>query len=163
MPAWASDPAAGKAGRIFGCALFRCVLPLALTLAAALPARADLFEDLAGSYGAAFRKDLSCAVAPHRLSFSADRRRAHFQLSAPTRDYQGALRSQADYTVLGWDETGIRMQLDGETRLTEGGVPVVWILRKAAGLDGYCWGRTDWPQGRCQHLMLRCAEDLPLG
>lgn len=140
----------------------RSVLCLLLLIAAA-PARADIFDDLAGSYGTAFREDLSCARAPHRVSFSADRRRAHFELSSEISDYQGQPRRRADYTVLGLGAEGIEMVLDGETRLTAEGRPVIWVLRKAAGIDGYCWGRTDWPRGKCQHLNLRCKDDLPLG
>jgi hypothetical protein len=140
----------------------RSLLCLLLLIAPA-PARADIFDDLSGSYGTAFREDLSCARAPHRVSFSSDRRRAHFVLSSEISDYQGQPRRRADYTVLGLDAEGIEMVLDGETRLTAEGRPVIWVLRKAAGIDGYCWGRTDWPPGRCQHLNLRCKDDLPLG
>jgi hypothetical protein len=157
MPVLVSETGHSEKGRIFGCALLLCVA------GSSASGEEDIFSRLTGTFGAAFRDDISCAVSPHDVTFAPDRSRAHFILSMPRLDYLGEVRTEAHYTVLAHDETGITMVLDGEQRLTDAGAPVVWIMRPAAGLDGYCWGRTDWPRGRCEHLMLRCAADMPLG
>jgi hypothetical protein len=142
----------------------RHLLPL-LLICAAVPAlgqtapAADVFDRLTGAFGTPFGGVDTCRDNPHSVRFSADRTRVAFRWGGDIRDYRGEWRAAADYSVLGHDDTGITMALDGETRLTDAGNPVVWILRPVKGLDGYCWGRTDWPLLRCIAVNVRCAED----
>jgi len=127
---------------------------------AAVPARADIFDDLSGRFGATFNPN-TCARNPHRVSFDAARSRAFFVWDHPINDFRGQERLEGSYEVLSHDADTITMRIEGETRLTEDGAPAVWIMRRVAALDGYCWGRTDWPAGRCVNVTIRCGEEAP--
>lgn len=135
------------------------LLCLALMLAAA-PARADIFDDLSGRFGSTFSPN-TCARNPHRVAFDASRSRAHFVWDQPITDFRGEERLEGSYEVLGHDDSSVTMRIEGETRLTDDGAPVIWIMRRVAALDGYCWGRTDWPAGRCENVTIRCPEVAP--
>ncbi len=129
----------------------------------ALPAQAQtIFDRMTGDWALPFTEGMTCAENPHSLTFSADRRRAFFRWTGPMINYRGEVDQAGDYTVLNHDDGGITMALEGETRVTEAGDPVVWILRPANGVDGYCWGRTDWPGGRCVALHVRCRGATPI-
>ena len=135
------------------------LLCLALVLAA-VPSRADIFDDLSGRFGATSNPN-TCARNPHRVRFDAARSRAFFVWDHPITDFRGEERLEGSYEVLGHDADTITMRIEGGTRLTEDGAPAVWIMRRVAALDGYCWGRTDWPAGRCVNVTIRCPEAAP--
>ncbi|GAB1480157.1 hypothetical protein MASR2M74_27320 [Paracoccaceae bacterium] len=132
-----------------------------LCLLTAAPAGADVFDDLSGRFGATFNPN-TCARNPHRVSFDASRSRARFVWDHPITDFRGEERLEGSYEVLGHDDSSITMRIEGETRLTEDGAPAVWIMRRVAALDGYCWGRTDWPSGRCVNVTIRCPGEAPI-
>ncbi len=124
-------------------------------------ARADIFDDLSGTFGSLTQSETTCRLNPHRTTFSADRATVRLAWAAPFTDYRGEARTEGRYTILGHDAVSITMRAEGETRLTEAGDPVVWIMRRTAGIDGYCWGRTDWPEARCIGVHVRCPEVAP--
>ena len=137
--------------------LFACLLAFS-----PLAAQADIFEALEGQlFGGLTSVDSSCAKAPHRIRFSHDRSRATFNWAADITSYLGERAREARYTVLGHDDTTITMQLDGEQRRTASGEAVVWILSPITRPEGYCWGRTDWPAGRCVGAHIRCEGPSP--
>ena len=136
------------------------LLSIALALAAT-PARADIFDDLSGRFGSTFNAH-TCAANPHSVRFDDDRRQAHFIWDHPITDFRGQERLEGTYEVLRHDADTITMQIAGETRLTDDGAPAVWIMRRVAALDGYCWGRTDWPAGRCVNVTIRCRDATPI-
>ena len=138
------------------------IRPLCLVFAlAAAPARADVFDDLSGRFGATFNPH-TCAANPHSVRFDATRSRAQFVWDHPITDFRGDERLEGSYEVLGHDANSITLRIEGETRLTDDGSPAVWIMRRVAAPDGYCWGRTDWPAGRCVNVTIRCPEATPI-
>lgn len=136
------------------------VLILLLSAAPAL-AEEDPFFRLSGTFGRPFTADSDCQTNPHTVRFLQGNHRARFEWPNLVEDYEGKPRVFAEYSVQGLDGNGIIMALDGESRLTEAGEPVVWIMRPVARPDGYCWGRTDWPAARCIAVTLRCKGDAP--
>jgi hypothetical protein len=122
-----------------------------------LPARAEtIFDRMSAAWGSAYSAEDSCRENPHAIAFSADFGRASFTWDQPITGYDGSIRKTADYTVLDHAADRITMALDGESRLTDAGVPVVWVLRLVQNGGAYCWGRTDWPSEACVALHLRC-------
>lgn len=123
-------------------------------------AQTDLFQKLSGTYGMPFSPTLGCKINPHRVSFFDDNHRARFAWQSEIVGYDLKSALSGEYTVIGTNALGIVLELDSESRLTAAVKPVVWVLRPVVGLDGYCWGRTDWPDARCIATHIRC-EDTP--
>ena len=132
-----------------------CLLP------APVAAQASPFDVLTGTFGASYLLEESCRKNPHTVRFTDGQSRARFDWQTPIMGYDDQPRSHSEYTVVGLDGDGIIMALDGESRITASGAPVVWILRPVQRPDGYCWGRTDWPAARCIALHLRCPGGAP--
>jgi hypothetical protein len=61
------------------------------------------------------------------------------------------------YRVL-QSEPNLRMVIEGETRKTAAGEPVVWDLVLLSN-DQFCWHRTDWSPGACTKAIVRCPSD----
>lgn len=120
-------------------------------------------ERLTGTYGSPVDPLLSCTQNPQHVSFLEGGRRALVAHDRPVTDLEGKQRLQGTDTILSQDDQGITLRFDEESRLTEAGDLIIWVMRPALGVDGYCWGRTDWPQERCDNLRLRCPVDIPLG
>ncbi len=121
----------------------------------------DFFSTLSGSYGVPFNKELSCESNPHHVTFFDGNRRVRFEWQNEIRAYDGTMDKFAEYDVAGANGLGIIMALDGESRVTDAGQSVVWVMRPVKGFDGYCWGRTDWPDARCIAPHIRCPEVQP--
>lgn len=141
--------------------LFRALRLGPALLSLALPAAADVFDDAAGTWGVEGDTALSCAENPHHVGFSADRSRASFRWESTMINYEGEPDIEGLYTVLGHGADEIVLALDGESRRTRDGRPVVWILRLREGGARYCWGRTDWDPGQCIDGYVRCPEPQP--
>lgn len=124
-------------------------------------AETDFFQTLSGSYGMPFSPTMDCKTNPHRVSFFDGNRRVRFEWQSDIQNYAGNSLNWAEYSVQGITDLGIGMALDGESRLTEAGTPVVWVMRPVQGFDGYCWGRTDWPDARCIAPHIRCPNASP--
>ena len=124
-------------------------------------AETDFFRSLAGEYGVPFNESMDCKANPHRVSFFDNNHRVRFEWRSVILGYDGGWVSFAEYTVQGSNALGIAMALDDESRLTASGAPVVWVMRPVQGFDGYCWGRTDWPDARCIAPHIRCPNAAP--
>jgi hypothetical protein len=123
-------------------------------------AESDLQSQLTGTFGMPDNPDFTCAVNPITIAFSADGRVMTSTMDASIIDYEGNVRISGDYAVRGTDAGGLALALEGESRLTAAGDPVVWVLRPTP--DGFCWGRTDWADGDCESYHVRCGDAAPL-
>jgi hypothetical protein len=141
--------------------MIRLALALMFPAATAALAEDTVFDRAAGLYGHPGEINWSCEDNPHQIDFSSSPPHALFDWATPVEGYDGSQRNHVTYDVLDWDESSITMRMEGETRLTDDGQVVVWILRLTAQPDGYCWGRRDWPMMRCQHQALRCSPTVP--
>lgn len=132
---------------------------LALLLCAAGPAAAQsVFDRAAGLYGDATDPALSCAANPHELSFIDSPPHAFFTWAEPAPDAQGRMRRVDRYDLEGVTDTTLLLELEGSPERTADGRRPVWILRLT--VDGYCWGRQDWPLIRCERPQLRCDQPV---
>lgn len=136
----------------------RRLLCIMLLCANPVWAKTDFFQLLAGEYGMPFSPTMDCKANPHHVSFFQNNTRVRIEWQSDITDYHGQQVNWAEYTVQGATALGIAMALDGETRLTDAGAPVVWVMRPVKGFDGYCWGRTDWPDARCIAPHMRCPD-----
>ena len=135
----------------------RAVLALLFLLAA--PAQAQsVFDRAAGLYGDATDPALSCAANPHELSFIDSPPHAFFTWAEPAPDAQGRMRSVDRYDLEGVTDNALFLELEGSPERTADGRRPVWILRLT--VDGYCWGRQDWPLIRCERPQLRCDQPV---
>jgi hypothetical protein len=73
----------------------------------------------------------------------------------PVMGSHGEVESEARYRIVSQSGSALRMQMEGETRETDGGSPVVWDLVMRSE-DEYCWRRTDWPYRACTAPIRRC-------
>lgn len=137
----------------------RAVRLLALGLFIAGPAAAQsVFDRAAGLYGDATDPATSCATNPHDLSFMASPPHAIFTWSAPAADPSGRMRSVDRYDLEGAADSSLFLELEGSPERTATGHRPVWILRLT--VDGYCWGRRDWPVVRCERPQVRCDRPV---
>lgn len=168
MPAWGSEPRrrddkGAPSGAPFA---FRRVKRLLWFAAGVLTGSAAAAEDAAfaqfgGNWGAGYSADLSCAVNPHRITFTADHQAATFTWDRPITAYDGTVASTFHYSVISSTPDRITMAIDNESRLTADGIPVVWILRLVMAGRAYCWGRTDWAPEQCVATHFRCPGETP--
>lgn len=125
-----------------------------------LAAAQDVVTDMPGLYGSASDPAGSCDSNPHRLELLA--RPPHLFLSweAPWINAAGETVYNRRYDVLGVDGQTFLLRNEDEQVFTDDGQRPVWILRRTSDPEGYCWGRTDWPQMHCEDQQLRC--DAPV-
>jgi hypothetical protein len=133
---------------------------IALLLPMPAAAEQDVIGQLTGTFGMPETPEFSCAVNPITIIFSTDRRVMTSTMASPIIDYEGKLRKSGDYDVQSMDATGLAVALVGESRLTDAGDPVVWVLRPTP--DGFCWGRMDWAETVCESYHVRCGEAAPV-
>lgn len=138
--------------------MWRLVLLLAV-LPGLAPAQ-DLVEAMTGRYGSASDPAGSCALNPHELQVMAQPPHLFLTWAAPWTDATGKTISNRHFDILAWNQTGFTLRDEDERQVTDAGRPLVWILRRTKLPQGYCWGRTDWPQMRCEDQQLRC--DTPV-
>lgn len=137
--------------------MIRSLFLAALLCGPVAPASAqDIFDRFEGSLWAfPERKGMQCHENPHTITFNADRTQSFFDWDRLMTTYENKLAQHATYDVIDYDETSITLYLHGESRTTDSGSPVVWILRFPDD-DTYCWDRTDWTPPLCTHLHVRC-------
>ncbi len=131
------------------------LLVLLLALPDLAPAQ-SVFERALGQYGSATDPATSCAANPHQLDFMAQPLHAMFNWQTPKVGPSGAMVSGERYDILDYDDHSLTLRQEGDVRRTDSGAQPVWILRLTADPQGYCWGRTDWPQVHCEDQQLRC-------
>jgi hypothetical protein len=132
------------------------LLALAPSAAAALTA-----EEMAGPYESVDGNDNTCAANPATLSVRRGPDHVTFDWPVPFTVFDGSSRTHVAYDLLEERADALALRLEGETRLTEAGEVVIWLLRPTPDRDGFCWGRTDWPLMRCEHAYRRCADAAP--
>ncbi len=130
-------------------------LPFLLFAAPAL-AEGNLAAKVAGQYGSVDDPAFSCAENPVDLQFTDRPPHGIFTWDTARKIHDDSLAQQAVYDLLGETRLGLLMRLEGETRRTDSGAPVVWVLRPDADFGGFCWGRADWPLVRCISPFRRC-------
>ena len=124
-----------------------------LLFCSALPVQAeDIFDSLRGQYGSATDPATSCASNPHDLDFMAQPPHALFTWAKPRADGAGDER----YDLMDHSDSTLTLRLEGDIRRTATGAHPIWILRLTTQPQGYCWGRTDWPDVHCEDQQVRC-------
>ena len=136
--------------------MLRTLLVAATLLAPPAAGAQTVFDRMTGVFGS-LEGHGTCRTNPHTITFSADRTRLRATWEVPTRTYRDRFETSAEYVVVAHDDTGITVRLEDEPRMTADGRPVVWIARPITRPAGYCWGRTDWPPGRCENVRIRCG------
>ncbi|MGL4309548.1 MAG: hypothetical protein ACRCSU_03590 [Paracoccaceae bacterium] len=131
-------------------------LVIAVFCPQAAPAQ-TVFEDFTGTWSWPDETGNACSFPTHSIAFSPDRRFAYFHWEAPIINYENEQDQDARYRVIAHDGASVTLALDGESRRTRDGMPVVWILRGMDDFSAYCWGRTDWPAAQCESIHLRCV------
>lgn len=131
-----------------------------IAFAAPLWAQIDLLR-LEGTYGVPDDPIWSCEANPATLSIIPSPPHLVFDFARPAEIYDGRTTSRTVYDLRDVTDTGIVARLEGETRLTDDGDVVVWILRPWPDYDGFCWGRTDWPLLNCVAPHIRCQDNAP--
>jgi hypothetical protein len=113
----------------------------------------DVFQSVTGKW--AWRdKPNQCDENPHYISFSPDRKTAYFRVAKPFEN-EGKMVSEYSYTVLYSEGATIAMLLNGETRRTDFGDRVVWVLI-LKNPTTYTWRRTDWVPSNSTADVGRC-------
>lgn len=161
MPQGAPFFVDGRARRTKDVAMIR---PLILTFVLAAAPGAGLAleaEEMEGLWEAVDGQNNSCAVNPARLSVTRGPDHVSFDWPVPFVVFDGSLRSRVDYDLAEERPDALVLRLEGETRRTDGGERVVWLLRPNPDRSQFCWGRTDWPLIRCENTYRRCPDMAP--
>jgi len=107
----------------------------------------DIFSKVVGTWEWADRVG-TAESNPHTIKFVDENKAAVFSLANPIKSQDGTTKRSYTYKVLYSGEHSITMFLDGETRKTDAGDLVIWVLMLKTP-DVYCWRRTDWPPQGC--------------
>ena len=113
----------------------------------------SIFAVPPGIWGWEQSEELGCGGNSHTLSFTKDRAvmlLKHEEASIA----QGIPAEAVRYRVL-QSEPGLRMAIEGESRMTPAGEPVVWDVVMLSA-DRFCWRRTDWSPESCTPAVVRC-------
>jgi hypothetical protein len=142
----------------------RATAPASGTVAAQSEA-GEIFRPVAGS-GDWARGDSTCLGNTHTIAFGGQGREMVLTFREPIDSVsrQRVVRYkvlQAGSNVQPELPVVIRAAMEGETRRTESGVPVVWDLIMASP-NRYHWHRTDWPNGGVTGAVIRCDGAKPL-
>lgn len=116
---------------------------------------ADLLARVSGTWAMLSEGVVDCSKDAETISFSKDQTVASFR---STTNYAVGNGKEADtitYKVLKVDGNTITMFLNGETRTTAGGDPIVWTLVLLRD-NMYVWRQTDWPAGESTRPFVRC-------
>jgi hypothetical protein len=143
----------GHPGGMWRAAFLLMLLP---TLASAQ----DLVTTMRGLYGSATDPAGSCAVNPHQIDFLAQPPHLMMMWKAPWTDAKGVTQYDRRYDLLAVGDNTFTLRREDEDQTTDTGTRPIWILRHTTQPEGYCLGRTDWPQMRCEDQQLRC--DAPV-
>ncbi|MBI2306127.1 MAG: hypothetical protein HYU78_02380 [Rhodocyclales bacterium] len=113
----------------------------------------DVFGLVSGKWAWSDKAD-QCTENPHYISFAPDRKTAYFRVKKPF-EHEGKMVSEYSYTVLYSEGNTITMLVNGETRRTDYGDRVVWVLILKDPAT-YKWRRTDWPPSNSTPNVRRC-------
>lgn len=118
----------------------------------------ELFSKAAGTWGRDRVGKYACNDEPHSIRFEDNYSKAIFHYPHPRPTHDGTLKGESIYKVLKVDGNTITMFLDGETRKTVTGDPVVWSLIMFDD-NLYRWHRTDDPSSTLSIPMFRCKPN----
>ena len=76
--------------------------------------------------------------------------------SQPVLGSDGSFAQDRSYDILESDATRLALRNEDQDEITAAGGRVIWILHLTDAGAGYCWGRADWPQVRCENRQVRC-------
>lgn len=124
-------------------------------------ATAFMAEDMEGRYEAVDGSANTCAHNPARLTIRRTPDHLSFDWPVPMTIFDGSTSRGVTYDLLEERADALVLRLEGETRRTDGGQPVIWLLRPNPDLSGFCWGRTDWPTLHCESAYRRCEQAAP--
>ncbi len=141
--------------------MMRSLSALLLAVLAPTAVVALTAEEMEGSYESVDGLNNTCATNPARLSVTRDPDHVTFDWPVPFTVFDGSQRTRVDYDLVEERSDALVLRLEGETRRTDAGAVVVWLLRPDAARQGFCWGRTDWPVIRCEHAYRRCPDLAP--
>jgi len=102
----------------------------------------------------------SCQSNPHRLDVLANPPHPLLKWNAPWTNAQGVMEYGRRYDLLASEGSTFTLRREVEPQQTDAGTRPIWILRHTTQPEVYCWGRSDWPQMRCEDQQLRC--DAPV-
>jgi hypothetical protein len=111
----------------------------------------DLPRHLTGRWDWSTHKN-RCGDGAHVIAFSPDLKTMTISMPRTAADTGWT----ATYDILWLGESRVRGAIRGETRLTDGGAPVVWDL-VMFGPDEYHWQRLDWKSWAYTPGILRCG------
>ena len=131
-----------------------------LALFPALASAQDLTDAMRGTYGSATDPAGSCASNPHRMDFVFNPPHLVLLWKAPWTTTQGVQEFDRRYDLLAMDVSTFTLRWEDDPGRTDTGDHPIWILRRTTQPEGYCWGRMDWPQMRCEDQQVRC--DAPV-
>jgi hypothetical protein len=94
----------------------------------------------------------TCQLNPQTFRFSGDRNTLTISWKH-THD-------PAIYHLTDASEGVFVADIEGETRLTDAGAPVRWMLFMT-GEDSFCWHRMDWDSGMCTKDQIKCPTSVP--
>ena len=115
----------------------------------------ELFlERLRGTWGAVVDGKLDCKDS-QTISFAADRTTAIFSSPYGFTNSKGSEVDTITYKILSIRDNAITMFLNGESRTTAGGDPIVWTLILFQP-NAFVWRQTDWPVGHATTARMRC-------
>jgi hypothetical protein len=116
---------------------------------------ANLFSRVSGTWAVLDEGKVDCKAATETISFSKDFSVATFRSTEKYSLGNGKQSDTITYKILKVQDSMITMFLNGETRTTDGGDPIVWSLVLLQ--DGFfVWRRTDWPAGDSTIPRARC-------
>ena len=120
----------------------------------------DLVDTLRGLCGNASDPAWSCKINPHHMGFIANRPHLLLIRPAPWTNTKGHIETNRRFDLLSLHDTTVTPRDEYEQQMTDTGSRTIWILRHTTQPEGYCSGRTDWPQMRCQDQQLRCEAPV---
>ncbi|MGF1671430.1 MAG: DUF2059 domain-containing protein [Balneolaceae bacterium] len=117
----------------------------------------DVLETIEGDWDWE-HTDEPCTNRYFTISASPDK--SKFLLRYPEQPLQtdeNEYQSDFLYNIQEVQPRFVRAQIEGETRLTDNGEPVIWDLMVISS-DELCWRRTDWNVTSCTNKIIRCQK-----
>lgn len=114
----------------------------------------DIFAVLAGKWDL---KEVAkpCRENPFTISFADSNRQLLLTYENLKNDEGKAKRETYVYNLTMFGRSGVRGQIENETRLQPNGDPIIWdfvVLSK----DEFCWRSTTWATDACTKPLVRC-------
>ena len=115
----------------------------------------EAMSRIVGTWGSTGR--FACDQTPHTISVADGGERLLFNTPKAVEMDDGSVRSVLTYKVLRAERDKLWLFVEGETRKTAAGDPVVWVLIML-DRDTYAWRRTDWAPDGMTKPARRCPK-----